>query len=217
MNRCVVVNGSPKAGTGTCNSSIIIKHFLSYMDHPYPVIEQIKQEPTELADELQDYEAILFVFPLYIHAMPGTLMELFERLQPARKPQHAIGFIVQAGFIESRQQSYLEAYLAQLTEKLGYRYLGCITKGEAAGIYMVPRMFKKVLKQFALLGRSFEERGAFDPILAKQLAHPYTLSKAQLIFLKLFQVSGLNNIGWHTILKRNGAYQKRRDQPFLKE
>lgn len=73
---------------------------------------------------------MIVAMPLYIHAMPGMVLKLFEQMTPVARQGKSMGFIVQAGFVETEQQQYLIRYFEQLTSRLHYSYLGTIQKGE---------------------------------------------------------------------------------------
>lgn len=213
--KTLLINGSPKGNSKNCNSRIISEKFVSGMKTPCEVRCIAGADLDELALYMNNFDAVIFVLPLYIHAMPGIMMDFIECLEPAKSEGKYIGFIVQAGFIETAQQKYIKQYFASLAKQLKYNYLGTVTKGEAAAIYMFPKMFKKVLNRFYELGHAYEETGSFKDDIAEKLGKPYELSSFQ---VKLYQICcnlGLNDFGWHRILKKNNAFNKRLDRPFL--
>lgn len=211
----IIVNGSPKGDSEKSNSMIFAREFVKNMQNPCEVRCIAGADYEELARYIQGFDSVIFIFPLYIHAMPGIVMKFFELLGPAATKEKDMGFIVQAGFIESSQHRFLGPYLAELTKRLNYNYLGTVSKGEAAGIYMYPNMFKKVFTLLNDLGTTFEETHTFDAEIVKELAEPYELSGFKLALLRFVNVVGLGNIGWHTMLRRNNAFEKRLDKPFL--
>src|SRR6056297_1259559 len=193
----IILNGSPKGNSKKCNSQIFAEEFVKNMKNPCEIKGIADFVPRELARYVGDFDTIIIILPLYIHAMPGIVMKFFEELKPATSKGKYIGFIVQAGFIETAQHKYVERYFEDLAKQLNYSYLGTVSKGEAAGIYMYPKMFKKVLKLIADLGMEYEKNHAFDREIVKKLGKPYELSKLRLIILKLVNKVGLGNIGWH--------------------
>lgn len=215
MKNTLILIGSPKKNMDECNSRIIADHFISRRQESCRIEQIARWEPKELAELTATFNTILIIMPLYIHAMPGVVMEFFEHMKPASDNDRSLGVIVQAGFMETAQHKFLAPYLEHLAKKLGYRYLGYVAKGEAAGIYMFPKMFKKVLRRFAELGEAFERTGEFDPEIVQTLAEPYELSKGQLRLLKFIDVIGLSNIGWHSKLRKHGALKQRLDRPYL--
>jgi hypothetical protein len=154
--------------------------------------------------------------PLYIHAMPGIVMKLFEAMNPHPTNHKKIGFIVQAGFIESSTARYLENYLSSLAHYLNYTYLGTVIKGDAAACSILPHFFfGKLFKQLKALGAEYEKNESFDPNFVEKLGNPVYLSKFQVRLLESCLVKKLDQIGWNWNLKRNGCFENRFDQPFL--
>lgn len=213
--RTVVINCSPKGIAQNSNSRIICEEFTRGMKSPCEIKCIANCEMEDLARYVEEYETVIFVLPLYIHAMPGIMMEFIQHLRPSSVNGKSLGFIIQAGFIETQQHKYVERYFASLAEQLNYNYLGTVSKGEAAAIYMFPKMFKKVLAKFNDLGRIYQQTHAFDNNIKQELGKPYELTKLQSHVFQFFCNIGLNNLGWHRTLKKNNAYDKRLDRPFL--
>ncbi|MCG2730260.1 MAG: NAD(P)H-dependent oxidoreductase [Acetobacterium sp.] len=78
--KTLLLNGSPRADHG--NTQLFIDHFQSGLTQPLPVRYILRENPEKLALAMKDYNTILLVMPLYIHAMPGIVMKLFEELNP---------------------------------------------------------------------------------------------------------------------------------------
>lgn len=214
--KTIILNGSPKGNSKNCNSRIFSEEFVRNMKEPCEIRCIARNDPRELAQYVSGFDTIIMILPLYIHAMPGIVMKFIEKLEPAATEGKSIGFIVQAGFIETAQHKYLERYFEDLANQLNYNYLGTVSKGEAAGIYMYPKMFKKVLKLIADLGAAYKETHAFEKNIVEKLGRPYKISKLQLRILNLVNRLGLSNIGWHKMLRNNNALDKRLDRPFDK-
>ena len=212
--KTIVFNMSPKGNTKNCNSRIICEEFVRYMNTPCEIRSIADSDFIEMSKYIENFDTVIFILPLYIHAMPGIMMEFIEHLRPVTSKDKSMGFIIQLGFIESSQTKYVERYFMSLAKNLNYNYLGTVSKGEAAPIYMYPNMFKKVLKKFNELGRLFEQTGSFDPKLVKELGKPYELTKSKARLYQFFCDLGLNNFGWHHVLKKNKAFDKRLDRPY---
>lgn len=213
--KTIIINGSPKGNAKNCNSRIISEEFIRDMKTPCEVRCIAENNSEELTCYIEEFDAVIFVLPLYIHAMPGIMMNFIEHMQPAKAEGKSIGFIIQAGFVETAQQKYVERYFESLANQLNYQYLGTVMKGEAAAIYMFPKMFRKVLRRFNELGRIYEQTGKFDAEIVLEFRKPYELTKFQARLFQLCCDLGLNNIGWHSKLKKNNAFDKRLDRPFL--
>lgn len=210
----IILIGSPKGNAKDCNSKIFAEEFVRDMKNPYEIRPIVHADPVELARYAAGFDSIIIIMPLYIHAMPGIAMRFFEHLEPAAAPGKSIGFIVQAGFMETAQHRYLVPYLEDLARRLGYAYLGTVCKGEAAGTHMYPKMFKKVFALLNQLGAAYEATQAFDPDIVKKLGEPYTLNKKMLVLLKIVGKLGLADMGWNSKLKENKALDQRYARPF---
>lgn len=215
--KTIILNGSPKGNSNQCNSLYYAKAFNSQMKNPCEIKHIAKEDPEELAAYIQSFDSIIMIFPLYIHGMPGIVMKFIEKMSSVNNDDKYLGFIVQAGFIETAQHNYLNAYLRSLTENLNYNFLGILSKGESAGVYMVPKMYKKVLKRVGDFGRIYEIEKSFDKTIIQELGEPYEISSFKLKLLKFMSKIGIDNIMWHRMLKKNHAFEKRLDQPFKKQ
>jgi NAD(P)H-dependent FMN reductase len=213
--KTIILNGSPKVNPQISNSRIYADEFVRNMKNPCEIKRIANTDSEELAQYVKAFDTIILIMPLYIHAMPGIVMDLIERLEPSSVEGKSIGFIIQAGFMETSQEKYVERYLADLAARLNYRYLGTVSKGEAAGTYMFPKMFKKVLKMVSDLGAAYEETHAFDENIVKKLGEPYQISQFTLLILGIFGKLGLTDMGWNNELKKNNAFEKRLDRPFV--
>jgi multimeric flavodoxin WrbA len=211
----IILNGSPKGNSKNCNSRIFAEEFVRNMKIPCEIKCIAKSDPKELARYVQGFDTIIIILPLYIHAMPGIVMKFIENLEPAANEGKYIGFIIQAGFMETSQERFVERYFKSLAQQLNYNYLGTVSKGQAAATYMYPDMFKKILKLLNDLGVAYEETHAFDKDLVKKLGEPYEITKFQLGLLNLMDKVGLSNVWWHRELRKNNALDKRLDRPFL--
>jgi putative NADPH-quinone reductase len=211
----IILNGSPKGNSKNCNSRIFAEEFVRNMKIPCEIKCIAKSDPKELATYVQGFDTIIIILPLYIHAMPGIVMKFIENLEPAANEGKHIGFIIQAGFMETSQERFVERYFKSLAQQLNYNYLGTVSKGQAAATYMYPDMFKKILKLLNDLGVAYEETHVFDKDLVKKLGEPYEITKFQLGLLNLMDKVGLSNVWWHRELRKNNALDKRLDRPFL--
>jgi putative NADPH-quinone reductase len=211
----IILNGSPKGNSQSSNTRILAEEFVRNMKNPCEIKCIANTDPKELAGYIQDYDTVIIIMPLYIHAMPGIVMKLFEVLEPAAAFGKSIGFIIQAGFMETSQERFVERYLESLAKRLNYNYLGTVSKGQAAAIYMYPKMFEKVLKLVNDLGAAYEETHTFDREIVKKLGNPYEIKQPTLGLLRLVEKTGLDNIFWNRELRKNKAFDRRIDRPFL--
>lgn len=211
----IILNGSPKVDPKQSNTRVFCETFTSGMEHPCEVKRILGSDVHELAQYIRQFDEVIVIMPLYVHAVPGIVMKFFEALTPAEQGK-SIGFIIQAGFEETSQERFVTAYLARLAARLGYRYLGTVSKGECAGIVEAPKaVFQKTLGMVKRLGTAYEKTGEFDRDVTAEMAKPYTFSLSQLRLFKVLGKLGLSNIFWHQKLKQNNAMAQRLDRPFL--
>lgn len=215
--KTLMINGSPKAKNG--NTEVFIQEFMKGMKSPCEVRYAAKESSQQIAEELKQFDTVIVAMPLYIHTMPGIVMKIFEQMESASEEGKSLGFIVQSGFIESGQSKYLEQYLSALTKRLNYAYLGTVIKGGAAGVSMMPESMNKTLfSQLQSLGGYFEENGSFHPEVVKELGGPQVLSKRKARLYQFFSKVGLgDSIFWRMQLKKNQAWDRRFDQPFVEK
>lgn len=147
--RTLIINGSPRGKNG--NTEVFIRQFLEGAGEEYPVRYVVKEDPLMLAEVIREYDTVLFFMPLYVHAMPGIVMKLFEQMKTCREGQR-IGFVVQAGFIEGAQARFLVRYLKQfaLLRELGAEYavdgrFNRDTAASLAGIHEISSQKARVL------------------------------------------------------------------------
>lgn len=213
-----IYNGSPRGKKG--NSLLMIDHIKEGLVQSgvtdisvFNLAETKKQD--EWAQSFQNYTHHLFVFPLYVHAMPGIVMKFFEKLQPSTTGDCHVAFIVQSGFPESRQSHYLRPYLGLLAKRLGYVYDGLIIKGGVEGLQIKPpQSIKPFYNQLKTLGSTYGTTGIMDPNIKKAFEEPQQMSVAAKTIYTLLSYTGVTNFYWDMHLRKNGAFKQRFDRPY---
>ena len=217
--RLTVFNGSPR-GKGS-NSKVFLEHFLEGFEatpgNSYELfyLNRIKRLES-FVQAFADAELVLLAFPLYTDAMPGQVKAFFEALEPlsGREGNPAIGFIVQAGFLEALRFRPLERYLKKLAARLGCRYIGAIWKGSGEGARVYPKMFRKTFAAFHQLGKTFGETARFDEALVLKLAKPERFSKPMAFLMQLLSKTKFGTSYFDAQLKESGAYEERFARPY---
>ena len=211
VNKLILYNGSPRlSGSNTA----LILEAISDAYGTNIEIRDLKQKKMwdQWAEDFPQDGAVIFVLPLYVHAMPSHVMEFIEMLQPSKG---SLGFIVQQGFPESSQSFYLEAYLERLTQRLQRDYMGTAIKGGVEGLQLQPENEqKKILACFADLVGSVFENGHMSAQSLAILAGRAYLSKSMLFLFKLLAPTGLIHLYWDRQLKQNNAFSQRFDTPY---
>jgi multimeric flavodoxin WrbA len=211
VEKLILYNGSPRLQGS--NTALILKAISDAYGAQIDVrdLKQKKMWAQWAADFLTE-TAVVFVLPLYVHAMPSHVMAFLEMLQPSKG---SLGFIVQQGFPESSQSYFLEAYFENLTRRLQRDYFGTAIKGGVEGFQLQPaKEQEKIIAPFVELVGSILENGQMSAQILAKLAAPDYLPKGVLFLFKLLAPTGLINAYWDRQLKQNNAFQQRSDKPF---
>ena len=211
VEQLIIYNGSPRLSGS--NTALILQAITDAYGANL-VVRDLKQKKhwAQWAADFPAESAVLFVLPLYVHAMPSHVMAFLEMLPPS---PGSLGFIVQQGFPESSQSYFLEAYFERLTQRLQRDYIGTAIKGGIEGFQLRPaKDQEKILAPFVDLVGSILESGQMSAPLLAQLAGPDYLSKRTLFLFKLLRPTGLLNFYWDKHLKQNNAFKQRFDRPF---
>ena len=212
----IILNGSPKAERG--NTEIFIRKFIEGMQGAdsrrielSEVCYSAKEDYEQLANKLQEHDEIIITFPLYVHAMPGSVRKIMEFMKPVEGSGKKLSFIIQYGFIEGAQSKYLVRYLESFIKKMNYESAGIVTRGGSAGIYEMPeKMNQKLFQQLQKLGKDYVETGVFSKEVIECLHTPYELTKKQARMYEFMAKAGLSDaMWWNSQLKRNGAMKHR--------
>lgn len=215
----VIYNGSPRGNNS--NSKLIIEKIIMGMKAQGIKDIEVRNlininEHKVWAETLSSTQNNLFVFPLYVHSMPGSVMKFFEQLKPVKNKDIHMAFLVQSGFPETSQSYYLRPYLELLTKRLGVSHDGIIIKGGVEGIRMKPeKANKKFFDQMETIGKSYASKGIMDLTLKKEYEKSAYLSKGTQILFSLLTLTGLTKFYWDSNLKKNGAYEKRFAKPYM--
>ena len=219
--KLTVCNGSPRGRKG--NTEIMLDHFLAGFESiPGNTSERFHLNRAEdqpaAAEAFGRAEAVLIAMPLYTDAMPGLVMAFFELLKQfqGRPDNPRLGFLVQSGFPEAAHSRHLERYLRGLAERLGCPYMGTLVRGGGEGLRVAPpKRFRKLFALLEEMGLDFGHNGEFDPALLKKLARPERFPAFVTFILKPVMRLGVFNGYWNRMLKKNHAWEKRFDKPYL--
>jgi len=216
--KLVVVNGSPRGRKS--NSDKIIEWPLSEMklnkDLVYEKIYVVDlKERVKQMDVLKSAEYILVIFPLYTDSMPGITKDFFEHMERNKEflTGKPISFIIHSGFPEACQSRNVEKYTEYFSKLLGMKYRGSIVMGGSEALTAAPEsMYRKKIKAFKSIARSISKYKEFETIDKIIISKPENLSKTALFFMKYLNTS---NFFWNSLLKKNNAFEKRFDKPYL--
>lgn len=214
----VIYNGSPRGNQS--NSKLIIEQMMAGMKAQGAETIEVRnlintKEHKGWAETFSEAENNLFVFPLYIHAMPGSVMKFFGQLQPVNNPEVHMAFFVQSGFPETGQSYYLRPYLELLTQRLGVAFDGTIVRGGMEGTHVhSEEQNEKTFEQMRQIGKTYAEKGIMDQTMKKEYEKMARLPKVAQIIYSVLASLGLADGYWHSALKKNGTYEKRFAKPY---
>ena len=208
----LIINGSPKGRNG--NTEVFIRQFLKGTMLEYKVRYVYQETPEKLAAQIRRFDATLFFMPLYVFAMPGKVMKLFEKMEPSVGKR--FGFVLQFGFVEGHHAENVERQFKSFTARMQAEYIGTVIKGESAGVSMVPESMNRTLFfQLQELGEYYAGTRMFKESVTAALLEPYDLSKRRASIYKFIANTGVNDIMWKSMIRQNKALDKGKDRPFL--
>ncbi|QOR34874.1 NAD(P)H-dependent oxidoreductase [Clostridium sp. 'deep sea'] len=211
--KTLLINGSPKGKNSTTEK--FISYFTrSFNEANYDIL-RLNQCFTYDLNKLKSYTNIIFVMPLYIHAMPGLVMKFLERLPIFNDNELKVGFIIQYGFPEQMQASYLIRYFKNLSLRLNLNYIGTVLRGDAAGIQFMPdKKNQRLFNSLTSLGSKFIQHGSFDVALSKEIAESGEIIGVKKAILKLMYALKLDDFLIKSVFSDKEAYNMRFNQPY---
>ena len=214
--RLTLFNGSPRGRRG--NTPIFLNEFAKGFGGEVAMHHLIHVKQTDqFVQAFSEAECAWLGFPLYTDAMPGSVKQFIEALEPlAGRPHNPpLGFVVQSGFPEGLHMRYIERYLEKLAARLGSPYLGTIVKGNGEGVRtMPPQATQALFNELQALGAGFAREGRLDPALLARIARPERFPLYLWPLFQLFLRLPLAHSYFDSMLKKNGAYEQRFARPF---
>lgn len=214
----MLCNGSSRGKRS--NTAILLKHFtdgfMATQGNSYELAYLIRlNEHPAFVEKLRKADAAIIAFPLYTDSMPAIVKEFIETLGAGKGNMPALGFIIQSGYPETIHSRFVEKYCEKLARRLNARYLGTVIRGGIEGIQTKPPLLtRRIFMAFRSLGRHFGVTKEFHPIIKKKLAGRDRMSTAGLILFGILKITGISNLHWNKVLKKNGVYKCRFDRPY---
>lgn len=211
VNKLILYNGSPRPSGS--NTALILQK-ISDAYGPNIEVRDLKHKNmwAQWGLDFPSESAVIFVLPLYVHAMPSHVMAFLEMLQPSKG---SLGFIVQQGFPESSQSYFLEAYFENLPQRLHRDYMGTAIKGGVEGLQLQSvKEQETILAPFVELIGSVLKSGQMSEPIREELAGKAYLPKGMLFLFRLLAPTGLIHSYWDRQLKQNNAFHQRFHRPY---
>jgi hypothetical protein len=214
----IFINGSPRGNRSNTGRLMehFIKGFLETEDNTCEIeyLTKNRRNLAALADKFAAAQDVIIGFPLYVDAMPGSVKEFFEILEPymGKANNPAIGFVIQCGFPETSHNRHVEKYCEKFSRRMGCRYLGSILKGGCEGLDIQPSFLTdKYYQNFYLLGLEFGKTGKLDGIILEKLARPEHLKAENMAQVIPFINQGL----WDAQMEKNGVLDISFNKPLM--
>lgn len=211
-----VINGSPRGVKS--NSKVITDWILSSLDESIQTSEfyAVKTKThSQAVESISNDSVVLMVFPLYTDAMPAILKLFFEELESIRDKTKNVRayFVVQSGFLGANHCRYVERYLVHLSKYMGFEYMGTAIKPSGEGLRSMPDfMIRKTRRLFNVLGSDIQAGKKFDEQTLGRLAN-FERPGALLKFM--MKNKRMSEMFMKGMLKQNGVYENRNDQPYI--
>ncbi|MDP2855160.1 MAG: NAD(P)H-dependent oxidoreductase [Smithellaceae bacterium] len=216
--RLTFINGSPRGNKSNTERLMdhFIKGFLETGDNICEIeyLTKNRHSLAALAEKFAAAEHVIIGFPLYVDAMPGSVKEFFETLQPymGKENNPAMGFVIQCGFPETSHLRYVERYCEKFSRRMNCRYLGSMLKGGCEGLDVQPTFLTdKYYQYFYQIGVEFGKTGKFDEIILGKLARPEHLKAENLAQIIPF----INQALWDAQMEKNGVLDRSFDKPLM--
>ncbi|VAW24805.1 hypothetical protein MNBD_BACTEROID01-2899 [hydrothermal vent metagenome] len=218
--KLAIFNGSPRGKNS--NSRIFSEKFQEGVESVGGIVSSIDYlvniKKTEgHVKHFKKAEAVLIVFPLYTDAMPGIVKNFIEAIGEFDGKQKPIAFVIHSGFSEGIHCSFIAKYNKILANRWNMNYVGTIIKPGSEGTRLKPGSWNKSLnKNMRRFGACFVTKGEFDPKQMAKFTGPSLHSPFKRWMYILLSHTGLTNFYWNMNLKKNKAFEKRFDAPYLK-
>lgn len=216
MMKLAIVNGSPR---GTHGNSKKITDWITRntINQPEVTINEYylahHKEHELYITQLKDSQYILFIFPLYVDSMPAVVKAFFEKLAQQKESfkGKSVAFILHSGFPEALHSRLLERYVKYFSTKIMEMTChGVVIMGGSEAIQFAPEdMFRKKISAYGCILTSILNKTNFTQADLNVLSKPEKLSPASRLMIPM------SNIHWNRQLKKNNAFKKRFDQPYL--
>lgn len=214
-----IFNGSPRGKNS--NTKILLDQFQKgftenggeVLSYDFLIRQKHLDEQTE---HFKSADAIFIAVPLYVFSVPGIVKQFIEKIGNFDGSGKKILFLVQSGFSEAFHSDNTKNYFGFLAKRWQMELVGVIVKPGAEGIRLMPAMMtKKTFSQMSSFGKQLAVTGKLNEDDLKKIATPYKFSKFRILFYRFLQFAGVANLYWNMSLKKNKAFERRFNTPYL--
>ncbi|MFP4563831.1 MAG: NAD(P)H-dependent oxidoreductase [Spirochaetia bacterium] len=226
--RWTVLNGSPRGKSS--NTRVMLEQVRSGMESAAggSVIEwdeyflRDADSHSRAAETAASGDGLLIAYPLYTDSMPGITVRFLETLAGASGLKYSLegrnipaAFLAHSGFPDGIHTAHLPGIHREICGSLGFTYAGTLRKpGSEAVRLMPPNMQKSLFRTLREAGIGLVRDGRIPPDLEDALVRYETPGPMQCFAMRLMSATGIINMYWNRMLKKNGAWKKWFDAPY---
>ena len=150
MGKILIVNGSPRASRS--NSKKYAELFVQYWEGEAEYYLAVSKKHQTIYRFLAEYDALLFVFPLYADGIPAIILDFLVSLEncPVKKKPR-IHVLINCGFLEPQQNAVAVDMVRLFCKQNNFPFGSVLCIGSGEAILTTPFAFlvKRRIKQFA--------------------------------------------------------------------
>jgi multimeric flavodoxin WrbA len=213
----ILLNGSPRGNKS--NSKVMLKWLKEGYGENLDIFNlNIPSKFPAALEACYGAGTIFLILPLYVDGMPAQVMKFLETLYLDKEKVKGkkVCFFIHSGFPAAKQSYSLRDVLENIASKFEFELLPTIIMGGSEGVRLMPDSYQKKNKNaIVTLGQNLRNREPLNQEALHTLASPEKLSLKKVLMNKFLSKTGLLNLYWNNSLKRNKAFNKRFDKPYI--
>ena len=137
MGKIMILNGSPRAPKS--NSKKYSEIFMKYSRLQCDYFNITRSNHMEIIAEMEKYQDVIIVFPLYADSLPVGLLNFLKNLEnnlPAQRP--VISILINCGFLEYEQNSVAVSMIRYFCRRNNFTIVSTLMLGSGEAILGTP-------------------------------------------------------------------------------
>lgn len=140
MEKVILINGSPRAPKS--NSKRYAERFMRSSKLLTEYVNITKLNHQEVINKMEDVTQVIFVFPLYVDAIPSTLLAFLKSLENSKLSNKPIvSILINCGFIEYEQNNVAIDMIKFFCKQNGFEVGSILSIGGGEAILNTPFRF----------------------------------------------------------------------------
>ena len=156
MEEIILINGSPRAPRS--NSKRYAQCFQARIKLTTKYVNLTASNHQNIINELDKMTDVVFVFPLYVDAIPSSLLNFLKTLEEVKlKDKPTISVLINCGFIEYQQNDVAIEMIKLFCKQNAYEFGSVLSIGGGEAILDTP--FKQLVHyKIGLFAKSIKQR-----------------------------------------------------------